>query len=530
MKKILVILSMLLFVSCAMQSAENAFKNGDYVESVRITMDYINDKGFSNIKDKDQEVILDRFNQIQNIYKQRLSQDLDNVYKDYFDYSRILYIINKNDVIKNKISDYSLFSRHRDYFVKGLDKIKMLYSMYAGRDDKQSLLILSNNLESTTKFVLNSDLDYNGYNREVNEYLRTISDIYNALANIEERNRNLESARDYYLAAYNIYKKYSTNYNNNYNNYTRLDREIEYKKGKDATKTAVEKALSRDYVSAVKYFNEAISHYNKYPNDFARELDEVKFNLRKAEENVKYQLAEEYYTKASDIVLRARTKEDYKKASELFKKASSYVYNYRGSEELATKYYNMYKLQSGDNQQQQTPDYYPQTKNDYYPQTKNDYYPDQYPYYQQQIDNSEIYKNDRFVGRSNRDTRDVENYLNMALEKYGYGPYSVTYDEFIEYERKVDKKDSYGYSYNDKVTEYTITEYITLTPKANIRNTTRELFIMNPIKLQNVYKEYIYSNGQRRVKGKVYGKNTMLSLNKDIIDNRVKYEIERNLR
>lgn len=493
MKKILAILfTMILFISCDVKMAENAFNSGDYVTAVGISMNYINSKGLNNIKESDRQILLDKLSQVVDIYENKLKDNYDRSYVDNYEYFSILYLISTNREVLNILPASIKNNDAKYYFEKANQQFRNKYEEQLRYNEKTTLYELPKSISKVYSFIESKNLSNSSYSKQVQDLKRTLADIYNEIGRLEENFKNLKEARNAYNNSYNVYKSYSANYNGNYSNYVRLNRQIAYEEYVEYTRKADNNMIAREYVEAVKNYNSAIQALKDYRNDYRSEISDLEYKIKKAEEGAKYQLAETYYNQAADIVLRARTKDDYKKAADLFKKASSYIYNYRDSEKLAEKYYNMYKEYNGNSSNNNN--------------NNGSLLPNYDPKYTQ--DNYTVKKND--------------NSLNSYLQSNGYS--NLKYEEEVTYTRRVDKNQSNLYL------EYVIYENIVVKPYLVDKNTGAKRQVFNDFNFSNKYIETIdrFSNVNRN--GKIYGLDELLQKYRDNINNYIRSNINSNLR
>lgn len=497
MKKILLALfMMLLFISCDVKMAENAFNSGDYVSAVEISMNYINSKGLNNIKESDRQILLDKLNQVVDIYENRLKENYDKSYIDNYEYFSILYMMSTNRDVLSILPANVKTNDAKYYFEKANQQFRNKYEEQAKYKEKTTLYELTKSISKVYNFIEYKKLSSSVYSNQVQEFKKVLADAYNEIGRLEENYKNLKEARNAYNNSYNVYKSYSSNYNGNYSNYVRLGRQIAYEEYVEYLRKADNNMISREYTEAVKNYNSAIKALNEYKNDYRSEISELEYKVKKAEEGAKYQLAETYYNQAADIVLRARTKEDYKNAADLFKKASSYVYNYRDSEKLADKYYTMYRESSENNS----------GNNNNNNNNGSTILPNYDPKYTQ----------DNYTVKKSNDS------LNAYLQNNNYS--NLKYEEEVTYTRKVEKNQSNSYL------EYVIYENIVVKPYLIDKNTGVKKQIFNDLTFSNKYIETIdrYSNVNRN--GKIYGLDDLLEKYRDSINNYVKNNINSSLK
>lgn len=280
MKKLLVIFFAFLLIACA-RTAEDAYKEGKYMESIDLITQHIEGKGQSQVSKDD----LDRFRQIVSNVSAHYE---DNLLKaDLTDYQKRIESYESLLNMRNKFNN-QFYSQQVDFF---------------------------NNKYSINELRQLIAKEYYLYGNSINA---TDGDSYLVKATLYRKGMEQYKYKD--IDA--LYKKTNTKY-------MQVAANEYYQKGKELAEV-------ESYKDAADYFSKAAAVYKplgKYKDS------ENLSNLY----NKKYRSSEaqEYYDEAKSIGEYAKTRREYRKMAALYEHAES-VYgtygSYRDASSLASKY------------------------------------------------------------------------------------------------------------------------------------------------------------------------------------------------
>lgn len=273
MKKIfLILLLMFTVVACDLEKAERAYDNGEYIKSIRLTLNYFekNPNKINKIKPEMKNSIMEKFSNIINHYRMKTgSSDLaekqlgyEGLYKIYaladvypqsanftdftskYDGDELLNEIQKlmkERIKKSKLEDYGYSKVISEldniyngtlYFTKGLTEIKTI-----SPEKKIKYELISKNLaKSKTDKMLD-------------------------IADFNEKNESYRIAQKLNEEAQKIYGSYQQNYRNMYSKVSDLKYKADYEDAKVYYKSALSKAsyakTRSDYRNVISDLQEA---------------------------------------------------------------------------------------------------------------------------------------------------------------------------------------------------------------------------------------------------------------------------------
>lgn len=334
MKKILILIFISLFISCSSVSAKSKFNEKKYLESISIIVKQLNkdsSKGKTDLeKVKEYEEIANSISFIHN------DEYLQKSYINILEYWGVLYII-KNydyDIQKNSKLESDL-SKIDIYFNQSTAQLKAIVEK--NKNSLQKLLEIEDRIKYMTDFVDDIEIRDDKTSNLVNIYHRNLADLYIEIASNFERTSELEDARDYYKDGCEIYPiKDNDGYRKSCSKYVELDIKIVDLNITKLLILANKSKATNNYEDAYEILKQAYDYAVIYPNIFSTQIRNISDNIS----NIGYNLAESYYYKAQTYYSYGK----YYDAYQYYKKASYYYNNYKNSNVLAEKMYELYRV------------------------------------------------------------------------------------------------------------------------------------------------------------------------------------------
>ncbi len=290
MKKIfLMLLLVFCVVSCELKKAQEAYDKKEYLESMKIVLNYFekNPNKLAKIKSEVKNDLMGKFSNIVNIYERK-------AYNGNFD---------------EKIEGYS--SLGQIYML--MDKYP-ISQQFTDFNQKHNLTSIYENYENMVSQRIRNNMDRMSYD-----------DIYKMIKN--DYNEHIELMEE--LLDNNISSGKMTLY-----------REVNEKMTKSKADKLIDLAQkyehSGKYRDAEKLYSEASKSYSRY-NENYRQARDKHFEIKQKADLID---AEKSYNLGLEKA-REGTKASYRKATEYFEEAVKFVPNYKDSKELARKYEEM---------------------------------------------------------------------------------------------------------------------------------------------------------------------------------------------
>ncbi len=340
-KLLLLLLILLLLISCDLQKAKEKYDQKEYVESVDLTLKYLDKKYEKNekvkIQPKIKEEIEDKFNYIINYYESKINNGTLEEKKN---------AINSLCDIYYMLSKRSYTYKYTDFLSKNNDKNMIISLQNLIKDDINLSFVNKKYKDILTKIKELETLNYkikSKYNDGSNDYLifhkenaQYIADKYIAIADYYVAENSYEDASHNYLNAYKIYSEYETNYKNSYSNHKIYQKKYDLFMAENLFSKGLRYENESDYRKAEISFQEAINFFSLYDDQLNR-IKESSENLKRNKQKADKVDAKLNYDKAKSISLGKRHV-DYREALQYLKKAQSYVPNYADTEILINEY------------------------------------------------------------------------------------------------------------------------------------------------------------------------------------------------
>ena len=326
MKKIIYLLTMILFlISCDAQVARSQFESGDYKGSVKTTIKYISNGKYSKLKLDEKEEILNRLSIIDNYYQNTISNsnDITNI-QNMYDAFAINYMLNTIPELKSELK-----------YLNNRNAEKLIYDL----DEKISYMLKTTNSLNNIERIENIFYDMKSLNILSSKYSNIYRNISKNLADtyysLYQNEYNKETKLKYINSVSKIYSEFDNNYRNSKIISKALEKEINIEKGKNSFEKAKDLYFFERYEESIKEFKNAISYLENY-SDYYSTIKDAKVYIENANSKLKEIYAEKYYRLANESVAKG----DYKKAVYYYYEAHKYIYNYKGSYNLAKQYEN----------------------------------------------------------------------------------------------------------------------------------------------------------------------------------------------
>ena len=289
MKKLfLILLIIFCVVSCELKKAQEAYDKKEYIESMKIVLDYFdkNPNKLSKLKPDIKNDLMEKFSNIVNYYEQMVYGNSNEKIKGYSGLGQVYMLLDSHSS-SQKFTDFlekhNLNSIYENYESLIAQEVKKQISgKNYGIAEETIELSYNRHIEFTEK-IMNGTFESGKKEiyRELNRILaKGKTDKLLDIAQEYEKLKYYRKAQDLYLEASNTYSEYDSNYKQAKNKYAETKHEAD---------------------------------------------------LADAQRNYEYAIS----------LTKKGTKLSYRQSVDYFKKASKYVFNYEDSNNLAEKYKSM---------------------------------------------------------------------------------------------------------------------------------------------------------------------------------------------